>query len=78
MSVPLVAGLVRYDPREQLHEAELTLVREELDDLTRRRSMTGLTTWEEVRYNELCVCERVLLDLSALGVEGNDDRRMRE
>jgi hypothetical protein len=66
MTVPLVAGLVSYDPRGQLHEAELTIVREELDGLTRRRSMTGLSPPEEARYNELCVGEQALLDMSAL------------
>jgi hypothetical protein len=57
------------DPAVQLHDAELTAVREQLDNLTRRRSMTGLTSSEEARYHELCVGERALMDMSGLGVE---------
>jgi hypothetical protein len=50
------------EPATQLHEAHLSVVREQLDNLTRRRSTTGLTSSEVVRYNELCVGEQVLLD----------------
>ena len=46
-----------------LQDAELSVVRYELDSLAYRRSQTGLAPSEEGRYHELCASERVLLGM---------------
>jgi hypothetical protein len=40
---------------------ELSLVRRQLNDLVRYRTMGGLIPSEEVRYRSLCESERTLL-----------------
>lgn len=59
----------------QRHDTELAVVREKLDNLTRRRSLTGLTPSEEARYRELCAYERMLLGKGPLA-ENEPERRV--
>jgi hypothetical protein len=60
----------RMGHRPQRHDTELAIVREQLDNLTRRRFLTGLTPSEETGYQELCASERMLLGKGPLGESG--------